>query len=426
MFFMFFMILYIDYMAMSKISDSNIIYLDNNATTVVPQIVIDSIVKCLNLGNPSGLYKSAKFCQEIIKTFREEIARICEFELDNYMVLFNSGASEGNNHIINATVNAYTIEMGKKPHIIVSDVEHSSLMKCVDKLAEDGKIELSKIKTYFRPITPNELKQELRPNTALISIMNANNETGIINNIAELKKVVPDIPFHTDATQYFGKLQFKMTVDAFCASFHKLHGPKGCGILVIKKSFIDGYKMCPFICGTQNYGQRGGTEPIHDIAGSLAAVRFTNNNLLGKIDKISQMRAAIALGLLRHYKNDFAFIEDYNENKITGPISIVILQPKEFKHTLPNTILLSVNRKNICNRAIRNALESKGIIVGLGSACSKGASSIVKTIGIPEHLLGGVIRISLSSMNTSEEVDRFVKIFIETIENDNVLLHEIK
>ena len=412
-------------MAMSKINDSNIIYLDNNATTIVPQIVIDSIVKCLNLGNPSGLYKSAIFCQEIIKTFREEVAKICEFNLDDYMVLFNSGASEGNNHIINATVNAYTLEMQKKPHLIISDVEHSSLMKCVDKLEEEGKIELSKIKSQFRPITIDELKRELRPNTALISIMNANNETGIINNVAELKQVAPNIPFHTDATQYFGKLQFKMTVDAFCASFHKLHGPKGCGILVIKKSFIDGYKMCPFICGTQNYGQRGGTEPIHDIAGSLAAFRYSYNNLSIKIEKISRMRAAIAIGLLKHYRANFSFIEDYNKYKATGAgTGIVILQPKEFKNTLPNTILLAVDREKICNRAIRNALESKGIIVGLGSACSKGANSIVKTMGIPEHLLGGVIRISLSDMNNEEEVKKFVEIFIETIENDNVLLRE--
>ena len=421
---MFFMFLYIDYMAMSKIDDSDIIYLDNNATTIVPQIVIDSMVKCLNLGNPSGLYKSAKFCQEIIKTFRDEIAKICEFNLDDYMVLFNSGASEGVNHIINATVSAYTLEMGKIPHIIVSDVEHSALMKCVDKLENDGKIELSKIKSHFRPITPSELKQELRPNTALISIMNANNETGIINNVTELKKVAPNIPFHTDATQYFGKLQFKMNVDAFCASFHKLHGPKGCGLLVIKKSFIDGYKMCPFICGTQNYGQRGGTEPIHDIAGSLAAFRFTNHNLVDKIDKISRMRAYIAASLLNHYKNNFTFIEDYNKNKMNGDINIVIMQPKNFEHTLPNTILLSVDRARICNRAIRNALEYKNIIVGLGSACSKGADSIVKTMGIPEHLLGGVIRISLSDMNTQDEIEKFVKTFIEVIESDKVLLEE--
>lgn len=410
-------------MAMSKIDDPNIIYLDNNATTIVPQIVIESMIKCLNLGNPSGLYSSAIFCQEIIKIFREEVSKICEFNLEDYMVLFNSGASEGNNHIINATVTAYTIEMQKIPHLIVSDVEHSSLMKCVDKLEEEGKIELSKIKSHFRPITEDELKQELRPNTALISIMNANNETGIINNVTELKKVAPNIPFHTDATQYFGKLQFKMTVDAFCASFHKLHGPKGCGILVIKKSFIDGYKMCPFICGTQNYGQRGGTEPIHDIAGSLAAFRYTYHGLATKIDKISHMRAKIAVGLLKHYKNNFVFIEDYNKHKMTGT-GIVILQPKQFNRTLPNTILLAVDREKICNRAIRKSLESEGIIVGLGSACNKGANSIVKTMGIPEHLLGGVIRISLSDMNTDEEVEKFVEVFIKVIENDNVLLLE--
>lgn len=398
-------------------------YFDNNATTIMPQSVLDTMVKCANLGNPSGLYKLAEFSQDIIKRFRAEIAEVCEFPADDYMILFNSGATESNNHIINATVNAYTKEFGIIPHIIVSDVEHSSLMQCVEKLEGESKIELTKIKTYIRPIEPHELHAHIKKNTALISIMAANNETGIINDLVKLKEVAPGIPFHTDATQYLGKLQFKLRVDAFSASFHKLHGPKGCGILVIRKSFIESYKMCAFICGSQNYGQRGGTEAIHNIAASLAAFRYSINNLEGKAIYIAKLRAKMMVLLGRKFPCSFIDANNGQVEPNLSGVSLVIIQPKRFDHTLPNTILLAVNRVKICNKAIRKALEEQAkIIVGLGSACSKGSVSVVKTLGIPEHLWPGVLRISLSDMNTEKEIIYFVEQFSKIIVSDSVLL----
>jgi len=413
------------------INNNDVIYLDNNATTFMPKKVQLTMCNLFNMGNPSGEYKTAKKCKEIIQTFKEEFARVCNFSLEEYYVIFNSGASESNCHILTSTARAYKFSTGQIPHFIVSSVEHKSIYYCVKDLEKMGEIELSFIPAHFRTITPDELRSLIRTNTALVSIMSANNETGIINDLASLKSVCNDIPFHTDAVQYMGKLHFDVQlkkVDAFSVSCHKFHGPIGCGILVMKKSLVEGYKMCAHVCGTQNEHQRGGTENIIAIGGSLSAFRIVMNNLDSKAKYVNDMRQNIVNTLSTTFK--CVFIEDFqlemaNSVNITDMPLIVWIAPRDFHNTLPNTILLSVYKPNICNKAMRNGLEHYNIIVGLGSACNNNADKdkniVLNALNVPEILNDGILRISLSDMNKPEEIAKFLPIFTDLIKSNKIL-----
>ena len=411
---------------MSIINNASVIYLDNNATTFMPKKVKETMINLVNMGNPSGEYKTAKTCKEIIHRFKEEFSAICNFSLDEYYMIFNSGASESNCHILTSTARAYRFSTGQIPHFIVSSVEHKSIYYCVKDLEKMGEIELSFIPAHFRTILPDELKALIKTNTALISIMSANNETGIINDLASLKSVCPDIPFHSDAVQYIGKLHFDVQlkkVDAFSVSCHKFHGPIGCGILIMKKSLVEGYKMCAHVCGTQNEKQRGGTENIMAIGASLSAFRIVTNNLDSKTLYISNMRKTIIDILTSTFM--CVFIEDFKFEMLSNIPLIVWIAPRDFRDTLPNTILLSVYKPNICNKAMRNGLEYNNIIVGLGSACNnnveKDKNVVLSALNVPEILNDGILRISLCDMNKPEEITQFLKIFVELINSDKIL-----
>lgn len=397
------------------------VYLDNNATTIIPDNVLKTMMSWANMGNPSGSYASAKMCKKMIELFKEEIAKVCNFSLNDYDIIFNSCASESNNHIIKSVVDAYSKKTGSIPHVIISGVEHKSLDECVDLLEKCGSIELTKLPAVFRSITIKDLEKVCKQNTALISVMAANNETGIINDIEELQNFAKSrgIIFHSDCVQYFGKIPFSTVPDAFSASFHKIHGPAGCGLLVMRKDIFKIYDLCPLVCGTQNDGKRGGTENIMGIAGSFAAFRYTMSGLATKSKKVMELRNNIVKQLSKKF--ECYYIGDFNKKLTDKPI-LVFIEPRNFHGVLPNTISVSVARIDVCNKAIRNGLEYKGILVGLGSACNGSAqSNIMARLGVPEELRAGIIRISLSSMNTQKEIDKFVEIFSQLIVSEKIL-----
>jgi cysteine sulfinate desulfinase/cysteine desulfurase-like protein len=209
------------------------IYLDNNATTFMPKIVIESMIKWMNKGNPSSSYKAAVSSREMMFSFKKYIAQICGFNLNDWEIIFNSCSTEGNSFIINAVVNSYFLyknntgsispTLGMKsaervspleqrvckfPHIIASEIEHKSILLALDQLKKYRNIEYTLVKpNKLGFITAESVKKEIRSNTCLITIMAANNETGSIMDIVGISKISHDagIPFHTDAAQYFGK-----------------------------------------------------------------------------------------------------------------------------------------------------------------------------------------------------------------------------
>lgn len=421
------------------------IYLDNNATTIMPPIVIQQITAWMNKGNPSASYKSAQACRKLMQEFRQYIAKQCgvisyELKDDNtpqnyskeqmksvYQFIFTSCASESNNFIIRSVTAAYRLCNKKTPHVVTSNIEHKSLLRCATQLAEQGLIELTIIEANKMGfIDPTVVTRAIKPNTCLISIMAANNETGAINDIKAIGQIAHKhlVPFHTDCVQTFGKFKLDPLdcgVDAFSVSFHKLHGPAGVGLLAIKRAFVEGFKLQAEICGTQNCDMRGGTENIMGIAGSYAALKYTWSNRSAKNAHLLRMKKTIMEGLASQLPAQT--YREYLENPTkyaAMPVYVVFISLCTNSY-LPNTIFLSFVRNKeplMCNVNLKKCLEKNNIIVSVGSACntaSSKASHILDAIGADMFVKKGALRISMPDDMTKEMCDVFVKKIIEIL-----------
>ena len=264
------------------------------------------------------------------------------------------------------------------------------------------------------------IESKIKNNTALISIMHANNELGTINDVKRIGQIAHsrNIPFHTDAVQTFGKYKPNMkknNIDALSMSFHKLYGPMGVGMIIINNEFIQGYGLCSIISGSQQYSLRGGTENVPGIAGSLAALIDNFKNRKKKNQKLLTLKKHICDTLggsipFGEYKTYFSKPPKRNEFVILGA-----------KKSLPNTLLLSF-AKNIgppfCNSKLKKFLNQNNIIVSIGSACSTRstkASHVLEAIKAPAVIKRGVIRISLSDKSTKKEINTFCKYLIRGI-----------
>ena len=404
-------------------------YLDANATTFMPEIVIKSMTKWVNKGNASAKYSSALECKELMQNFKDLLLNNHGFT--GHTVIFNSGASESNSHIITSSVRSFMVKTGYLPHIIISSIEHKSIIQCCEDLKNDGMCQYTKIDPIiigdnYGTIDPDILEANIKPNTCLISIMTANNETGIINDIPALTAVAHrhKVPFHTDCVQSFGKLGVYNGVDACSISFHKLHGPPGLGCLIIRDSFIKGYDLKALIAGSQNDNLRGGTENIPAIGASYAAYKYTYLKRDEKNTYLLSMKE-YCKKLLNKYIKCF-YIDEYENEKHEKNKIFWITNRNESK-VLPNTLLLAVYKDNFCNIRMRDELSNYNIIVSIGSACnahSKTSSSVVDSLNVPKELKSGILRISFLDDTTKEHIIQFVTHFLGLIEftkiNDNV------
>jgi cysteine desulfurase len=448
------------------------VYMDANATTLAPQPVLDALVAWCNRGNPSAEYASAQEARRMMDTFRRELAVECGFELDgpkSFEIVFTSSGSESNCAIVTSAVRSYAAKTGRLPHVITSAVEHKSLQLCCQRLAKERLCQLTVLPVGragagLGAVAAADLETAMRPNTCLVTIMAANNETGIMNNLRELSAVArrARVPFHTDAVQLFGKSAFRplaLGADAFSASFHKLHGPPGVGLLVVRRSLIEGYDMCAHICGTQNGGLRGGTENLPGIAASFVAFRDTMADRAAKTARVSRLRDAIMTAIATRLT--CLRLDDHPADRppsIDGGITpprpplhdgsaegrravaladkggtpaVFWIAPADSKRVLPNTILLAVRRPGFCNKAARAALEKRGVIVSLGSACNaaeaaeQGApSGVVVAMGVPAALQGAVLRVSLGDDTTPEDAKTFVRHFLAVVTSNECLSAE--
>jgi len=443
------------------------IYLDANATTFMPDKVVAEMVRWVNKGNPSAGYSSAVKARACMEEFKQKIGALCDFSPccaedrdvnDNdtynraarvdpakYKVIFTSGASESNCMAINGIINSYTEITGGMPHVVASAIEHKSILDMLEDYAQRRKILLTLI-----PPTPSghilaaSVAAALRPNTALVCVMHANNETGAINDIASIGAIAhsANIPFHTDAVQIFGKYPLRanaMHVDSFTVSFHKLYGPAGCGLLVIKQALLIGYKFSPMIYGTQNDGMRGGTENLPAIMASAAAFNynFARRNIKNKHLEELKTFALVEISKhlpVRHYSEYIAGVANGNASNSTtsantnaiGKNTEIILLCGVGKAFLPNTILMAISVKDIrvCNAKIKHALEARGIIVSVGSACntaSSKASHVLRALGADAVINAGALRISMCDDTTIDDVIAFVTALTEIIKNKKLI-----
>lgn len=403
-------------------------YLDYNATTIMPKRVQEAMLKWMNRGNASSIYPSAKAAKRLMGHFRDEIAHTCGFSLEgegSYSIIFTSGGSEANTFIITSIVRSYLRLTGKRPHFITSNVEHDNIMiLCKDLVNEDVDVTYVKVKEDgegIGSVDPEDVYKAIRPNTCLISIMSANNETGVRNDIRSIGYVAKGkkIPFFTDAVQTFGKEPLRPNennITAFSGSFHKMHGPTGTGVAVISNALIAGYDLKSMIPGHQNGGMRGGTECIHNIAAARESFQMTFENrtektklIFGnKMYLIHRLKTILPIISLNEYRM---------RDNVRTPI-VVTIGPDESTRILPGTLLMSVYMSNICNTKMREYLADHHIFVSIGSACKTGqakASHVLDAMGVPKELVPGVLRVSIGEYTTKEELDRFISYMYKII-----------
>ena len=400
-----------------------IIYLDNNGTTKLCKEGKCEMVKWLDrYANPSTNSIISKDAGELINSTKKQILAHCDAK--DYTVVITSGASESNCLILRSTADVYRYHTEKIPHIITSAIEHKSILDCCNDLITKKLATISFVQPDIYGCTrPQIIEKEITENTALISIMIANNEIGCINNIKEIGRIAHEhkIPLHTDAVQYFGKYKLSLpeyNIDAMTVSFHKFHGPVGIGLLIINNKFIEGYGINGQISGTQQNNLRGGTENIAAISACVPTLKHVFKNRISKNERLYMLRNRLIAGLeSKIHKGELSSY--IGENKNTENEFIVFGPPSPY--VLPNTILMSFvknknNDKPFCNKKLKKYMADNGVIVAIGSACStdsKSASHVINAFKTPLVVRQGVIRISMSDLTTPQEIKKTVSLLIK-------------
>ncbi|MBW2218955.1 MAG: cysteine desulfurase NifS [Deltaproteobacteria bacterium] len=366
----------------------NSIYVDNNATTKVDPKVLEAMLPYLSefYGNPSSMHSFGGEIGKKIKEARAEVASLINAEPDE--IIFTSCGTESNNTAILSGIHS----LPAKKHIITTRVEHPAVKNVYENLAREGyRVTFVPVDRYGR-INLDYLYDNLTDDTAIVSIMWANNETGVIFPIEEIAKVLSekDILFHTDAVQAVGKIPIdvqKVNAGMLSISGHKIHAPKGVGALYLRK----GTRFSPFLIGGhQEKGRRGGTENVASIIGLGKASLLAMENLAIKNSKTAQLRDRLESEILKQVPN--SMVNGDKENRLPGTTNI------SFEYVEGEAILLMMNELGICASS--------------GSACTSGSlepSHVLRAMGIPYTAAHGSIRFSLSKYNTDEEVDFIIK-----------------
>ena len=366
-----------------------LVYLDNAASTKISSGVLEKMMESYseNYGNPSSTHKLGQKARAAIETARSMIAGYIGVESKE--IIFTSGGAEGNNLAIRGALNAYS---SKGKHIITSKIEHSTVLKTCQQLENEG-YEVTYIDVDENGvINLEQLKNSIRKDTVIVSIMYANNETGVKQPIEEIGQILEntDIIFHTDAVQAMCKEKIfpkDLKIGAMTVTAHKFYGPKGTGFVYIDKKFQIEKEIWG---GSQERNRRAGTENIQGILGLGAAMKEAYENM----ERIEATEEEIHEYLERRLKNE---IEDV---KING----------EKSHRLKTITNLCLKGCDVQTLLI--ALDLRGICVSGGSACMSGAhedSYVLREMGLNSEELGSSFRISIGKDTTIEEIDYFVE-----------------
>lgn len=376
-----------------------IVYLDNAATTKMSDKVIEEMTKSFseNYGNPSSVHSLGQRAKSAVERARHIIAQ--NLKVETTEIVFTSGGAEGNNLAIRGFLKA---NKDKGKHIITSKIEHSTILKTFEQLENEG-YEVSYIGVDENGVVDiEELKKELREDTALVSIMFVNNETGVIQPIKEIGEVLAErnIFFHTDAVQAIGKLKIlpkDLKINALTATAHKFYGPKGAGFVFIDKKYSLEKEIWG---GSQERNRRAGTENVHGILGLGVALEEVYENLEEMSEKEDKL-------------------QNYLENKLKTEIVKLGKKIKingEKANRIKTTTNVYIEGADI--QILLVALDLRGICISGGSACMSGSlenSHVLKAMGITDEELKGSFRISIGKDTIIEEIDYFVENLIEVI-----------
>ena len=372
------------------------IYLDNSATTKPNAACVQAMTRllCDTWGNPSSVHELGIAAERELKNARKEVAASLGAEPDR--VFFTSGGTEADNWAIKGV--AHTMAKKGKKHLITSVFEHHAVLHTMDALRKEG-FEITEL-----PVTPQGLVRvedvaaAIREDTALVTIMYANNEIGTIQPIAEIGKVCHEkgVLFHTDAVQAVGNVPIdvkEQNIDLLSLSGHKLHGPKGVGALYIRRgivipNLIDG--------GAQEKSKRAGTENVAGIVGLATAMEIACNGIEERASKVKQMRDRLIDGLLQIPR---CRLNGDRERRLPGNVNI------SFEGVEGESLLLWLDQNGICASS--------------GSACTSGSldpSHVLIAIGLPHEVAHGSLRLTLGEFNTTEDVDYILEVVPGVIE----------
>jgi cysteine desulfurase len=373
------------------------IYMDYAATTFVRQDVLDEMLPYFkdNFGNPSSLYSFSEVNKSAIKLARQRVARV--INSDENEIYFTSGGSESDNWAIKGIAFA---NRAKGNHIITSQIEHHAILNASKFLEKNG------FSVTYLPVDSDgfinieDLKNAITEKTILVSIMFANNEIGTIEPISEIGKICREkgIYFHTDAVQAVGHLPIdvkSMNIDLLSMSGHKFYGPKGVGVLYIRKgvkidNLIDG--------GAQERGKRASTENVSGIVGLGKAIEIAGEELEFEINRLKALRDKIIDGILNKVPNA----------RLNGP---------KGDNRLPNNVNISF--VGVEGETLLFDLDDVGVFVSTGSACASGSlepSHVLLSIGLSHEAAHGSVRMTLGLNTTEEDVDYVIDVLPKIVE----------
>jgi len=373
------------------------IYFDYNATTPLVPAVVDAMTAASRdlFGNASSVHYFGQQSKAAIDTARSSVAAL--IGADPLEIVFTGGGTESDNLAIRGAAEA--LEPAKRKHLIASAIEHEAVLNTMKALARRSwKVTLLDV-DQSGILSPDHLKKVITADTAIVSVMHANNEIGTIQPIAELAAVAHEhgALMHTDAVQSVGKIPVdvrQLGVDLLSLSAHKFNGPKGVGALWIKR----GVRLQPIQTGGKHErGRRAGTENVSAIVGMGVAATLAADKLSSEATRVAALRDRLEDGILRTVAG----------TAVNG----------DRGNLVPNTTNISFDRVEAESLLI--ALDLEGVAVSTGSACSSGTlepSHVLKAMGFPPHRTQNSLRFSLGVYSTEEEVDRVIEILPKLVE----------
>ncbi|MCX7658225.1 MAG: cysteine desulfurase NifS [Oscillospiraceae bacterium] len=375
---------------------NHVIYADNAATTKVSKRVLDAMMPYFteNYGNASSIYSIGRNAKKALEDARERIAKALGAEPSE--IYFTSGGSESDNWAIRGTAERLGAK-GKK-HIVTSAFEHHAVLHVCEYLEKNG-YEVTYVPVNANGIiNPEDVRKAIRPDTALVTIMYANNEIGTIQPIGEIAKICHEagVLFHTDAVQAIGNVPINVKeqgIDMLSLSGHKIHAQKGIGVLYIKKGIL-----IPNLIfgGGQERGKRAGTENIPAIVGLAEALEAAVENIPAKVEKVSKMRDRLIDGILKIPRTR---LNGDREKRLCGNVNVSI--------------------EGVEGESLLLMLDMKGICASSGSACTSGSldpSHVLLALGLKHEVAHGSLRLSISEENTDEEIDYILEVIPQIVE----------
>jgi cysteine desulfurase len=372
-----------------------VIYLDHNATTPLDPRVLEAMVPYLTerFGNASSYYQLGRDARDALEEAREKLAACIGGRSEE--IIFTAGGTEADNLALRGVARSLR---GKGNHLVTSRTEHHAVLETCKALTQEG-FEVTMLPVDREGwVDPDEVRRSLRPETILLSIMTANNETGAIQPLKEIGGIARDrgVLLHTDAVQALGKIALdveEMCVDLLALSAHKAYGPKGVGALYVRHGTP---LMSSITGGYHERGLRAGTENVASIVGMAEAAALATQNLEQEVGCLAELRERLECGILER-------VENVRVNSGGAP-------------RVPNTSNMSF--PSVDGESILLHLDLRGICASTGSACTTDSpepSHVLQAMGLEPRLAQGSIRFSLGHHNTAEEIDRTLEAMAEIV-----------